>query len=261
MCVYSCVTLVSGQVVRQESPLDDHVLPRTKHWITSAGRLLSVGPCRGVAEVKLVTSVRSLNSRWVAWAFAAAYLAVSAVVGVVLLTMPKTDVTDAGNPTSYISDDTYPKSESTPSPAPAGFQRVHGPAGLETVIPDGWRSAVAGQPGAMRAFDPSDPGRIVGYGGAKAVSADLVATYLAYEESFADRTTGYHRVDLNSATYGGHAAVEWEFVHRDGEGLQRVHALYWLVNGVEYFVFASGLDQQWARMKPVYDAMVANSSP
>jgi hypothetical protein len=55
--------------------------------------------------------------------------------------------------------------------------------------------------------------------------------------------------------------VEWEFLHDDGRGTQRVHALYWLVDGTEYFVFVSGPDEQWARMKPVYDAMVANSRP
>jgi hypothetical protein len=43
--------------------------------------------------------------------------------------------------------------------------------------------------------------------------------------------------------------------------LQRVHALYWLVDGVEYFVFASAPDEEWVRMQPVYEAMVANSRP
>jgi hypothetical protein len=209
--------------------------------------------------VKLVTSIRSLSSRWVAWAFAAAYLAVSAVVGTVLLTMPKTDVTDAGTQTTYISED---QPEIMVSPAPAGFQWVRGPAGMQTVIPYGWQSVAAGQPGAMRAVDPADPGRIVGFGGARALSDDIVRTHIGYEESFAGRTKAYHRVDLNSATYGGHKAVEWQFTHQDGGGPQRVQALYWLVDGVEYFLFVSGPDQQWSsRMKPVYDAMVANSSP
>ena len=207
-----------------------------------------------------MASVRSLSSRWVAWAFAAAYLTVSAVVGVVLLTMPKADVT-AGSQTTYISEDTYPKPEIEVKVAPAGFQWVSGPAGMSTVIPYGWRTVSAGQPGAMRAVDPSDPGRVVGYGGAKALSDDIVATHVAYEERFAGRTSSYRRVGLNSATYGGHKAVEWEFVHQDGGGPQRVHALYWLVDGVEYFLFVSGPDQQWPRMTPIYDAMVANSRP
>jgi hypothetical protein len=208
--------------------------------------------------VNLVASVRRLNSRWVAWAFAAAYLVVSAAVGVVLLSMPKTDAVGAGNPTSFISDDSV---RSPVAGAPAGFQWAHGPSGLETVIPDGWRVVAAGGPGAMRAVDPSAPERVVGFGGAPAAPGDFVQVHLAYEEKFAGRTNAYQRVDLNSATYGGHPAVEWEFVHQDGAEVQRVHALYWLVDGVEYFVFASGPDEQWTRMKPVYDAMVANSRP
>jgi hypothetical protein len=50
-------------------------------------------------------------------------------------------------------------------------------------------------------------------------------------------------------------------VHEDGGGVQRVHALYWLVDGVEYFLFVSGPDAESSRMKPIYDAMVANSRP
>ena len=202
-----------------------------------------------------MVSVRSLSSRWVAVSFAAAYLVVSAAVGAVLLAMPKTD--PAGNPATYISDETVP----TPSSAPTGFEWVSGPEDLSTVIPYGWRTVSAGGPGAMRAVDPSDASRVVGYGGARASSTDIVAVHVAYESRFAQRTAEYRRLDLNSATYGGHPAVEWEFLHRDGGGVQRVHALYWLVGDVEYFVFASGPDAQWSRMRPVYDAMVAHSRP
>lgn len=210
--------------------------------------------------MKLVGSVKSLSSRRVAWAFAAAYVVVSAAVGAVLLTMPKTDAAGAERPTPYISSDGSSPAVAS-STAPAGFQRVGGPAQLSTVIPDEWRSVSAGGPGAMRAVDPSDPSRIVGFGGARATSPDIVRVHVAYESGFAARTVAYRRLDLRSATYGGHPAVEWEFQHRDGRGLQRVHALYWLVGGVEYFVFASAPDEEWPRMQPVYDAMVANSRP
>lgn len=205
-----------------------------------------------------MASVRSLSSRWVAWAFAVAYVVVSAAVGAALLAMPKTDAVGAENPTTYISDDVPTV---LTSPAPAGFQRVRGPEGMETVIPDGWLTVSAGGPGAMRAVDPSDAGRIVGFGGAKATSPDIVGVHIDYEDRFADRTSAYRRLGLDSATYGGHPAVEWEFQHQDGRGLQRVRALYWLVGGTEYFVFASGPDAQWTRMAPVYEAMVANSRP
>jgi hypothetical protein len=210
--------------------------------------------------VKLVASVKSMSSRWVAWAFCAAYFVVSAAVGAVLLTMPKPDAAGAEDPATYISSDGASPTAASSS-APAGFKRVNGPAGLSTVVPDGWRAVSAGSPGAMRAVDPSDPARVVGFGGARASSTDIVRVHVAYESGFASRTVAYKRLDLNSATYAGHPAVEWEFQHEDGRGLQRVHALYWLVDGVEYFVFASAPDEKWSRMKPVYDAMVASSRP
>ncbi len=207
-----------------------------------------------------MASVRSLSSRWLAWACAAAYLVVSATIGAVLLTMPKNDAAGAQGPTTYVSSDGASPTVASSS-APAGFQRVVGPEGLSTVIPDGWRAAPAGSPGAMRAVDPSDPARVIGFGGARASSTDIVRVRVDYESGFASRAVSYRRLDLNSATYAGHPAVEWEFQHRDGRGVQRVHALYWLVDGVEYFVSASAPDERWARMKPVYDAMVANSRP
>ncbi|MFI7678315.1 hypothetical protein [Actinophytocola sp. NPDC049390] len=207
-----------------------------------------------------MASVRSLSSRWVAWAFSAAYLVVSAAVGAVLLTMPKTDAAGVQDPATYVSSDGASPTAASSS-APAGFQRVAGPEGLTTVIPDGWRPVSAGSPGALRAVDPSDPARVVGFGGAVAASPDIVRVHVAHESGFASRAVAYRRLDLISATYGGHPAVEWEYQHRDGRGLQRVHALYWHVDGVEYFVFASAPDERWSRMKPVYDAMVANSRP
>jgi hypothetical protein len=196
-------------------------------------------------------------------AFAAAYLVVSAAVGAALLTMPKTTDVGVGTQTTYMSDDSrqHPSTDVLTSAPPPGFQRVRGPAGLRTVIPDGWRPVDAGGPGALRAVDPSDAGRIVGFGGAELTATNLVTMHVEYENRFADRTTNYRRVDLNSATYGGHPAVEWVFLHDDGRGTQRVHALYWVVEGIEYFVFASGPDEQWTRMQPIYDAMVANSRP
>jgi hypothetical protein len=215
----------------------------------------------GDVEVKMVASVRSLSSRWVAWALSAAYLVVSVAVGVALLVMPKIDTGQRGNPATYISDNTSKDPDTLTSQAPPGFQHVNGPVGLRTVIPDGWQTVTAGGPGALRAVDPADPGRIIGYGGARASSPDLVGVHIAYEKRYSDLTKNYRRVELNKAAYAGHPAVEWEFLHDDGRGIQRVQALYWLVEDTEYFVFVSGPDTQWPRMRVVYDAMVANSRP
>lgn len=218
-----------------------------------------------VSEVNVVATMRSLSSRWLAICCAVVYLLVSAVLGAALLIRPDVPA-EAGpgapNP-SYVSEDSPggPRSGATTSQAPHGFQRVSGPARVQTVIPVGWTIARAGGPGAMRATDPSDGGRFVGYGGTTATARDIAGVHLANETKFAERTADYVRITLNRATYAGHQAIEWEYEHNDGSGTQHVRSLFWLVDGVEYFISASGPEARWPGMLPIYDEMVANSRP
>jgi hypothetical protein len=209
--------------------------------------------------VKLVARVRSLSSRWLAVCCAAAYLVVSTVLGAALLVRPTPpSVADPGTSRpSYVAD----RGPRADRPPPPGFQSIAGPAKIKTVIPIGWRIARAGGPGAMRASDPSDAGRFLGYGGAPAETADIAEQRVLAETQLAERGSDYSRIRLAQATYGGHPAVEWEYRHDDGSGQRHVRALYWLVDGIEYFVYTSGPAKQWSRMLPVYDAMVANSRP
>lgn len=215
-----------------------------------------------MVEVKLVASVRSLSSRWLAACCAAAYVVVSAVLGAALLVRPEApSAASPAPPPTHVVDNGDRESTSTTRPPPQGFQRVAGPAEVSTVIPVGWRIARAGGPGAMRASDPADAGRFLGYGGAPTETTDIAQLHLATEIQFADRTTDYERISLRRAVYGGHPAIEWEYTHDDGSGEQHVRALYWLVDSIEYFVYASGPQPQWQRMQDIYDEMVANSRP
>jgi hypothetical protein len=209
--------------------------------------------------VKLVTRVRSLSSRWLAVCCAVAYLVVSTVLGTALLVHPATPsvASPATSLPGYLSD----QDSRADRPPPPGFQAVAGPAKIRTVIPIGWRIARAGGPGAMRASDPSDAGRFLGYGGAPAQTKNLAKRHVRAEARLAESATDYSRVRLAEATYGGHPAVEWEYRHDDGSGLRHVNALYWLVDGIEYFIYTSGPAEQRSRMQPVYEAMVANSRP
>ncbi|MCT2585075.1 hypothetical protein [Actinophytocola gossypii] len=213
--------------------------------------------------MKKVPSFRSLSSRWLAVSCAALYLVVSAVVGAALLSTPqpeKVRVPAADGPT-HIADRGTESTVGTPRPPPAGYQRVTGPERVRTVIPVGWQVAKGGAPGAMRATDPADSGRFVGYGGAPASPEDIATVHAENETRFAERTDDYRRIELNRANYAGHPAVEWQYEHDDGSGPQRVRALFWQVDGIEYFIYASGPRPQWQRMQPIYDEMVANSRP
>ena len=197
---------------------------------------------------------------------AVGYLVVSAVLGAALLVRPAVPSVAGAMPTPPPTPPTYLAEQgtgttTTSTPPPQGFQLVSGPEDVQTVIPVGWRIARAGGPGAMRATDPSDGSRFVGYGGAPAISSDIADLHVSAEKQFAERANDYVRIDLNRATYAGHPAIEWEYQHDDGSGEQHVRALFWLVDGVEYFIYASGPEPQWSRMQPVYDEMVANSRP
>jgi hypothetical protein len=235
-----------------------------------------------------------VSSHWLASAIAGAYLLASVALGVALLSNPSPEQATAAPAASTpsllfdensqppyipdIADDsrlgrttatttTKPRPTTTTTtapptaPAPMGFQRVNGPAGVKTVIPDGWRPTRSTGPGAMQAVDPGGSGRYVKFGGSDAPALTIESDHVRYENDYAVRSQEYRRLELSSAVYAGHAAVRWEFEHRDGTGVAHVASLYWRAGGKEYFLLASAPAAQWEQMKPIYDAMVANSDP
>jgi hypothetical protein len=234
-----------------------------------------------------------LSSHWLASTFAAGYLLLSIILGVALLTAPvySTGATapvastptqifqdtpiDEPNPAPDKADDSSARSTTTTTqppttttsrppatpPAPVGYQRVSGPAGLGTVIPTGWHAARTTGPGAMQAADPGGSGRYVKYGGSAAPDLAIEISHVQYENGFAIRALDYKRIKLQSATYGGHDAVEWEFEHREGSSIKHVSSLYWRADGKEYFVLAAAPADGWPQMRSVYDTMVANATP
>ena len=233
-----------------------------------------------------------LGSHWLASAFAAAYLFISVALGIALLTTPKDAArgpTPAASTPTYVyeqgtaglpggipntSDDftelNGPTSTRKKPPPPttttrdplAGYQRVSGPFGLKTVIPNGWPTGRTSGPGALQASDPANSRRYVKYGGSAQPSGLTIEnSHIQYENDFAVRTPGYRRIVLSSASYGGHDAVEWEFEQLDRGQTVHVRSLYWRAGGKEYFVLAAAPVKLWTGMRPVYDTMVANTSP
>lgn len=207
------------------------------------------------------------------------YLVVSAAIGFSLLSTPSELDTreaaqrapsspgrgvEAPDDTGLTSDPSASSSAPTSGPPanerpPSGYQYVTGPYGLRTVIPSGWRPIRV--TGAMQAADPADHNRYVRYGGAPAPKQNIDSSHVKEEHSFAKRSTGYRRIELHTATYGGHQAVEWEYEHQDGRQTIHVRTLYWRVGGIEYFLLASSPAAGWSRMRSVYDAMVAKAMP
>ncbi|SDC51055.1 hypothetical protein [Actinokineospora iranica] len=146
-------------------------------------------------------------------------------------------------------------------PVPEGYQRVAGPGGIVTTIPDGWIVTRSSGPGAMQATDPADPTRFIRYGGAPAPAVDLVRSHVDYERAFAATRQRFQRLSLGTATYHGVQAVDWEFEHDTAAGRLHVHSMYWRVAGTEYFLYATSTVERWAETAPVYRTMVENVTP
>jgi hypothetical protein len=212
--------------------------------------------------VKQVADVRAMSSRWLALTLTAGYVVVSVALGSALLAVPKADPAAARQatvPPTYVADDGHNAPPTTVTPA--GFERVAGPANVATVIPSGWRIEPTDRPGVVHATDPAEASRWVGYGGTKVTQRNFAEAHIASESALAQRTSDYRRIDLSTATYAGHPAVQWEYQHDDGTGLRHVRSLYWRVAGTEYVVYASGPAAEWPQMQPIYDAMVGYSRP
>jgi hypothetical protein len=216
-----------------------------------------------------------LSSRWMASLGALGYLAISAVVGVSLLLTPADpDATEAvrqipfsaaggmgagvdpNSPASPTSTGANPPANNHP---PAGYQYVTGPAGLRTVIPTGWYPIRV--TGGMQATDPADASRYVRYGASPAAKQNIEVAHVKQEREFAKKSTGYRKINMSLGRYGGHEAIEWEYEHQVGKRTVHVRALYWRVDGTEYFLLATSPAAGWSRMRPVYETMIAKASP
>ncbi|WP_424189004.1 hypothetical protein ACOBQX_11640 [Actinokineospora sp. G85] len=210
-----------------------------------------------------------MSSRWLASSLVVAYAGVSAAVGIVLLNAPKDPVALDAPAITYV--DVPPPGEATPRqgsgpsrvslPAPAGFQRVTGPAGLVTAIPAGWLISRATGPGALQATDPTDPLRYLRFGGSPAPADDLLRSHEEYEARFSPPRRDYQRLSLGTAAYRGTTAVDWEFEHETAEGPRtHVRSMYWRAGGVEYFIYAASPATRWAETAPIYSTMIAQST-
>ncbi|WP_018685654.1 hypothetical protein [Actinokineospora enzanensis] len=216
---------------------------------------------------------RQLTSRWLASSLVVAYAAVSAAVGTVLLLAPKeADPQARPAPTYVYEDPPAPSIGSAPSTSPhpsrvampavpEGYQRVAGPGGLITTIPAGWTVKRSSGPGAMQATDPADPNRYVRYGGAAMPAAGLVESHVEYERTYASAHPNFTRQSLGTTTYHGVQALDWEFEHDSPAGRRHAHSMYWRIDGVEYFVYASSTVDSWPETETIYQTMIDNATP
>ncbi|MFD4255499.1 hypothetical protein ACFWQL_37700 [Amycolatopsis thermoflava] len=149
----------------------------------------------------------------------------------------------------------------TTSSSVAPGNEVTGPAGIRTVIPEGWTVAPTRSAGSVQATDPADSSRYVRYGGSAVPNASILDSHLEAESDFAAARPGYSRVELAQTTIRGYEAIVWEFEWTAPEGRRHVKAEYWRASGTEYFVYASSKAADWPDMVPILTAMTENAIP
>lgn len=175
---------------------------------------------------------------------------------VVLEPSPTTTTTTRRTTTTSRS----PSSTTTTSTVPAGYQRVSGPGGMTTVVPEGWPSEVSTGPGNIQATDPEDANRLLKYGGAPVPAEDIHTSHVAYEAQVAKRPE-YRLIRLDRVTFHGTDGIDWEFEWTPPEGRRHVRSLYWRVNGYEYFVYAAAPVGKWPETQAMLDTMIDNATP
>lgn len=213
---------------------------------------------------------------------AVAYLAISGLLGgALLLTVGKarggpsgsaagestpsatTPASTAPGPTT----DTPTSSPETPAPSPtetsgvpSDYQQVAGPQGMTTVVPIGWPVAPV-RTDVLIANDPADTGRFVEFGGSAVPAGDMLSAHVQYEYDFIPSHPRYSRLRLESTTYHGFPAVDWEFTWVKVGVPRHVRILYWQTGDLEYFVYVSCTAPRWDETETIYESMVANSTP
>ncbi|WP_228685066.1 hypothetical protein [Amycolatopsis thermoflava] len=172
-----------------------------------------------------------------------------------------TATSSSATTTASTSSSRRTSTTTTTSSSVAPGSEVTGPAGIRTVIPEGWTVAPTRSAGSVQATDPADSSRYVRYGGSAVPNASILDSHLEAESDFAAARPGYSRVELAQTTIRGYEAIVWEFEWTAPEGKRHVKAEYWRASGTEYFVYASSKAADWPEMVPILTAMTENAIP
>jgi hypothetical protein len=171
-----------------------------------------------------------------------------------------------GQPPAIPPTDVVPTDEPSTDPAPAddadqsGWRGVTGAYNLSTEIPAAW-TPMPRSDSAFQAGDPLDGGRFVRYGAAPVAGGNVIQRREQEERENPNIQDGYQRLALQPTAHLDAPAVLWEFEFNK-DGLRRhVRAMFWEVDGVEYFVYASTTATEWEDTAPIFEHMVDTAAP
>ena len=136
---------------------------------------------------------------------------------------------------------------------------VSGPDSMTTQIPKDW-TQVPGN-GYITATDPNDSSRSVFYGADTAPSGDLLSDLTSTEQTNTSNQTGYLRLRLESVSYHGSEAADWEFEYTKDGVTQHVASRWWVESGIKYWIEAVAPADRWPDTAPIFGVMTDMATP
>ncbi|AIJ26098.1 hypothetical protein [Amycolatopsis methanolica] len=121
--------------------------------------------------------------------------------GTTQLATPSSAATTTSTSSSRRTSTTTTTTTTSSSVVPGS--EVTGPAGIRTVIPEGWTVTPPQSAGSVQATDPADSSRYVRYGGSAVPNASILDSHLDAESDFAAARPGYSRVELAQTPSAG----------------------------------------------------------
>ncbi len=235
-----------GQPPVRHSDSADH-RGRTTTWLVACGAAVVI-----VLVLVVVVVTRRPNTS----TGSAVAAQTGSPIGQVTETEPPSTV-----PTTVTSTSAAP---TTTTDTPTTTARIlAGPYGMQVSAPPDWTTKPGTVPSVTEVDNPAVPGQFIRFGAAPPVSSGtLLDTVLQYEQTTPGIGSGYQRVQLAGVSFGSAPeAVEWEFTFGTDQGTRHACGLYWRINGIEYVLYASSYEADWATTQQAFQAMQATAGP
>jgi hypothetical protein len=150
-----------------------------------------------------------------------------------------------------------------PTTTQADTQRLTGPDGMQVSVPAGWSAQAGATPANTQVNNPASPDQFVRFGAAPPDTGGSLLTGIQYSEQHTSSIQdGYQRLELSDVPFGDtDEAVDWEFTFVKDGVTRHAGGLYWLVDGVEYVVYASSDASNWDSTAQILREMEDTASP
>lgn len=143
--------------------------------------------------------------------------------------------------------------------APAGFHSYRDSTGFSLAVPDGWKTE---RKGRRVYFREPGGGRFLSIDQTRSPQADPEADWRRQEPGVASRFPGYQRISIDSISYRGWRAADWEFRWNPSSGPLHVRSRN-VVTGPSraYALYFSVPEGRWASSQGVFRTFASSFQP